>query len=69
MAKIGTAHIEIKPVLNDTTLEVISKVIEEAVARGIARGAAPSVYLEHTTATGCTCACGDPLRECQDPLN
>ena len=38
MAKIGTAHIEIKPVLNDEALEAITKRIEDAVAAGVARG-------------------------------
>ena len=38
MAKIGTAHIEIKPVLNDEALAVIVQRIEDAVADGVARG-------------------------------
>lgn len=40
MAKIGTAHIEIKPVLNDEALEAIVARIEDAVAQGVARGLA-----------------------------
>lgn len=38
MAKIGTAHIEVKPVLNEEALEEIAKRIEDAVARGVSRG-------------------------------
>lgn len=38
MAKIGTAHIEIKPVLNEEALDAIVKRIEDAVAEGISRG-------------------------------
>ena len=38
MAKIGTAHIEIKPVINDEALDAISQRIEDAVAAGVARG-------------------------------
>lgn len=38
MAKIGTAHVEIKPVINDEALEQITKRVEEAVAEGVRRG-------------------------------
>lgn len=38
MAKIGTAHIEIKPVLSDDALDELSKRIEDAVAQGVHRG-------------------------------
>lgn len=38
MAKIGTAHIEIKPVIDDEALERITARVEEAVAAGVARG-------------------------------
>lgn len=38
MAKIGTAHIEIKPVINEEALEALVLRIEEAVAAGVARG-------------------------------
>ena len=38
MAKIGTAHIEIKPVLNSEALDAIAQRIEDAVAEGVARG-------------------------------
>lgn len=38
MAKIGTAHIEIKPVLNDEALQEVLMCIEEAVAVGFRRG-------------------------------
>jgi hypothetical protein len=38
MAKIGTAHVEIKPVVNVEALEDLSRLIEEAVARGVKRG-------------------------------
>lgn len=37
MAKIGTAHIEIKPVLNKEALAAIVQQIEDAVARGVER--------------------------------
>jgi hypothetical protein len=40
MAKIGTAHIEIKPVLNEDELEAICQRIEDAVTKGISRGLA-----------------------------
>lgn len=47
MAKIATAHIEIKPVLNDASLDEICKVIEERVAAavqaGVERGSKPAV--------------------------
>lgn len=35
MAKVGTAHLEIKPVLNEEALRIISERIEEAVTRGV----------------------------------
>jgi len=38
MAKIGTAHIEIKPVINEEALEALVQRIEDAVAAGVARG-------------------------------
>lgn len=38
MAKIGTAHIEIKPVLSDEALDELAKRIEDAVALGVQRG-------------------------------
>ena len=37
MAKLGTAHIEIKPVLNEDALTEITKRIEDAVAAGVTR--------------------------------
>lgn len=37
MAKIGTAHIEIKPVLNEEALEAIVKRIEGAIDAGVTR--------------------------------
>lgn len=40
MAKIGTVHIEIKPVLNEEALELIGKRIGDAAAAGVARGLA-----------------------------
>lgn len=40
MAKIGTAHVEIKPVLDAEALEQLCKRIEDAVAAGVARGMA-----------------------------
>lgn len=38
MAKIGTAHIEIKPVVNAEALDAIAERIAAAVAEGVARG-------------------------------
>ena len=38
MAKIGTAHIEIKPVLDTEALEALTSAIERAVAAGVERG-------------------------------
>lgn len=38
MAKIGTAHVEIKPVLNEGALAAVVRRIEEAVAAAVARG-------------------------------
>lgn len=38
MAKIGTAHIELKPVLDEEALALIAKRIEEAVRAGVAAG-------------------------------
>lgn len=38
MTKIGTAHIELKPVLNEEALAQIAQTIEDAVAAGVARG-------------------------------
>lgn len=38
MAKIGTAHIEIKPVLNEAAMDHLVKRIEDAVAAGVRRG-------------------------------
>ena len=40
MAKIGTAHIEIKPVVSDEVLTEITDRIADAVADGVARGMA-----------------------------
>lgn len=40
MAKIGTAHVEIKPVLNEEALEAVVVRIEEAIAEGIERALA-----------------------------
>lgn len=37
MAKIGTAHIEIKPVLNEEALDALVKRIEDAIEAGVAR--------------------------------
>ena len=40
MAKIGTAHIEIKPVLNEAALGAIVQRVEDAIADAVARGVA-----------------------------
>lgn len=50
MAKIGTAHIEIKPVLNDEALAAIIQRVEDAftdavtdaVKRGVAKASNPT---------------------------
>ena len=50
MAKIGTAQIEIKPVINDEALEEITRRIADAVAAGVARGMAPqSLSVDYST--------------------
>lgn len=40
MAKIGTAHVEIKPVLNEEALDEIVQRIENAVEAGMTRALA-----------------------------
>ena len=40
MAKIDTAHVEIKPVLNEDELTSLCRVIEEATAAAVRRGIA-----------------------------
>jgi hypothetical protein len=40
MPKIGTAIVEIRPVLDEATMQAISARIEQAVADGVARGLA-----------------------------
>ena len=37
MAKIGTAHVEIKPVLNEDALDALVQRIEDAIAAGVGR--------------------------------
>jgi hypothetical protein len=46
MAKIGTAHIEVKPVLNEEALDAIVQCIEDAVAEGVRRGMDRDVHLK-----------------------
>lgn len=38
MAKIGTAHVEIKPVLNEDALDALTKLIEDRVAGAVRAG-------------------------------
>lgn len=38
MAKIGTAHVEVKPVVNDEALEGLAEKIAAAVEEGVKRG-------------------------------
>lgn len=38
MAKVGTAHVEIKPVLNEGALDALTKVIEDRIANAVAAG-------------------------------
>ena len=40
MSKIGTAHIEIKPIVNDEALAIVMQRIEDAVAEAVERGIA-----------------------------
>lgn len=42
MAKIGTAHIEVKPVLNEEALEAMAQRIEDAITAAVNRGLAKS---------------------------
>ena len=64
MAKIGTVHIEIKPVLDEDALEQITQRIADAVTEGVRRGMAfapplppippqPTVYPPRTSSTRC----------------
>ncbi|HJR88826.1 MAG TPA: hypothetical protein VJ782_01535 [Aeromicrobium sp.] len=46
MAKIGTAHVEIKPVLNEEALDAIAERIEARVERAIAGGEAQLTLAE-----------------------
>jgi hypothetical protein len=43
MAKIGTAHVEIKPVVSDEALDDLMERIADAVAEGVRRGMARPV--------------------------
>jgi len=40
MAKIGTAHVEIKPVVSDEALAEVTRRVADAVAAGVALGMA-----------------------------
>lgn len=60
MAKIGTAHIELKPVVDEAALSVIVERIAEAVAEGVRRGMAPT-YLTSFESTH--------VPECNDKCN
>lgn len=42
MAKIGTAHIEVKPVLNEEALAAIGRQIEQTVRAAVAAGLTPA---------------------------
>lgn len=53
MAKIGTAHIEIKPVLDEAALSALTQRIEDAVAAGVIRGMAKRPSDFACTVTGC----------------
>src|ERR1044072_7684672 len=66
MAKIGTAQIEIKPVINGETLEALTERIARAVSEGVRLGM--RAQDRHTANGGVTCCCGDPLRACEMPL-
>jgi hypothetical protein len=50
MAKIGTAHVEVKPVLNEEALAEITARIEEAVRAGVQAGltAQPQITVHQT---------------------
>ena len=45
MAKIGTAHVEIKPVLDVGVLDEITSRIADAVAEGVRRGMAAQIHI------------------------
>ena len=60
MAKIGTAHIEIKPVFSEEALAQIAKQIEDAVVEGAQRGAERALRdqaLRFGPSAACTTAC------------
>lgn len=50
MAKIGTAHVEIKPVLDEAALAALTDRVAEAVAEGVRRGMAS--HMAGATVTG-----------------
>jgi hypothetical protein len=53
MAKIGTAHIEIKPVADAEALAAIVEQIADAVAQGVRRGMASAPRLSEHPCDGC----------------
>lgn len=64
MAKIGTAHIEIKPTLDEDGLAALTARIEEAVAQGVMRGmAALGAAPAHSSRFVCH------VPGCTDPVN
>ena len=61
MAKIGTAHIEIKPVLDQEALDALTVQIEQAIALGVSRGMA--------AAQGMPSRFVCPVQGCTDRVN
>jgi len=61
MAKIGTAHIEIKPVVDQEALDALTVLIERAVALGVKRGMAAV----QSNPSRFTC----PVQGCTDRIN
>jgi len=57
MAKVGTAHIEIKPVVSDDALEKITQSIADAIERGIERAnVLPGSVINITNVSECVTA-------------
>lgn len=55
MAKIGTAHVEVKTVINEESLETLSNRIRETIASAVAGARFPCRYcgsLDHDAASG-----------------
>ena len=63
MAKIGTAHVEIKPVVDEAALAEITRRVADAVAAGVALGMSrvtPTVPTASPTVYPWSITCGTP---------